>query len=105
MTPVQYFHIAQSLIKEHFKHLFVLTKQICKYPVKFLCLVAAFSLIYIATLLPAERDSTATITIQKSAEHSWSNKRVLTIPGSKLYFLPCKLSSVALFKSSSSLIS
>lgn len=56
MTPVQYFHIAQSLIKEHFKHLFVLTKQICKYPVKFLCLVAAFSLIYIATLLPAERD-------------------------------------------------
>lgn len=56
MTPVQYFHIAQSLIKEHFKQLFVLTKQICKYPVKFLCLVAAFSLIYIATLLPAERD-------------------------------------------------
>lgn len=56
MTPVQYFHIAQSLIKEHFKHLFVLTKQICKYPVKFLCLVVAFSLIYIATLLPAERD-------------------------------------------------
>lgn len=55
MTLVQYFHIAQSLIKEHFKHLFVLTKQICKYPVKFLCLVAVFSLIYIATLLPAER--------------------------------------------------